>query len=246
MPGATSRGRPGGPTTGRGQGRRPRRPGRPPAVAGAVRSRVEILDAALEAFGAIGYEAMSVRELTRRLGVSHNLVHHYFRSKAELWRAAIDHAFGTVTAELAEAFRVAPARDDVLATLRQAMIIFLTVTARFPANGHIIVREGALGGARLDYIFTRYVAPNLEPWRALLSQAQREGKVRADLDIRALFFLLTDGGAGPYTSQALAKRIGGPDPLRPEAVRAHAELVADLLLRGIVTTRERRTPGGAR
>ena len=140
--------------------RRPRTAasGRPPASAGAVRSREEILDAALEAFGAVGYEAMSVRELTRRLGVSHNLVHHYFRSKAELWRAAIDHAFGTVTSELAEAFRAAPAQQDVLASLRQAMIIFLSVTARFPANGHIIVREGALGGARLDYIFTRYVA----------------------------------------------------------------------------------------
>jgi TetR/AcrR family transcriptional regulator len=233
--GATSRGRPGGPATGRRQRPGPRRVGRPPALAGAVRSRQEILHAALDAFGAIGYEAMSVRELTRRLGVSHNLVHHYFRSKAELWRAAIDHAFGTVTAELSEAFRAAPAQDDVLAALRQAMIIFLTVTARFPANGHIIVREGALGGARLDYIYTRYVAPNLEPWRALLSQAQREGKVRTDVDIRTLFFLLTDGGAGPYTSQALAKRIGGPDPLRPEAVRAHAGLVADLLLRGIVT-----------
>jgi TetR/AcrR family transcriptional regulator len=211
-----------------------------------VRSREEILHAALDAFGTIGYEAMSVRELTRRLGVSHNLVHHYFRSKAELWRAAIDHAFGTVTAELAEAFRAAPAQDDVLAVVRQAMILFLTVTARFPANGHIIVREGALGGARLDYIFTRYVAPNLEPWRVLLGQAQREGKVRGDLDIRTLFFLLTDGGAGPYTSQALARRIGGPDPLRPDAVRAHAELVADLLLRGIVTARGGRTTGGAR
>ena len=58
---------------------------------------------------------MSVRELTRQLGVSHNLVHHYFRSKADLWRAAIDHAFGTVSAELATAFRAAPAQDDVLA-----------------------------------------------------------------------------------------------------------------------------------
>ena len=63
---------------------RPRRVGRPRAVAGRVRSREEILDAAVEAFAARGYEATSVRELTRRLGVSHNLVHHYFRSKADL------------------------------------------------------------------------------------------------------------------------------------------------------------------
>jgi AcrR family transcriptional regulator len=201
-----------------------------------VRSREEILDAALEALGAVGYDAMSVRELTRRLGVSHNLVHHYFRSKTALWRAAIDRAFGTVGAELAKSFSAAPAEADVLTSLRRAMVTFVTVTARFPANGHIIVREGAIGGPRLDHLYTRYVAPNLEPWRVLLAQAQREGKIRADLDVRALFFLLTDGGAGPYTSQALARRIGGPDPRRPEAIRAHAELVADVLMRGIAAS----------
>ena len=218
-------------------GDRPRRAGRPPAAAGVVRSREEILDAALEAFGALGYDAMSVRELTRRLGVSHNLVHHYFRSKTALWRAAVDRAFGTVGAELAKALGDAPAETDVLASLRRVMVTFVTVTARFPANGHIIVREGAIGGSRLDYLYTRYVAPNLAPWRALLVQGQRAGKIRADLDVRALFFLLTDGGAGPYTSQALARRIGGPDPRRPEAIRAHAELVADVLMRGIAATR---------
>ena len=220
--------------------RRPRRPGRPRASAGAVRSRAEILDAALEAFGALGYEAMSVRELTRRLGVSHNLVHHYFRSKDELWRATMDHSFGAVTAEVVEALRAVPAYEDVVDGLRHAMVAFLTVTARFPANGHVIVREGARSSDRLDYIFTNYVAPSLEPWRILLRRAQDEGKIRADVDMRTLFFLLTDGGAGPYTSQALAQRIGGPDPLRPEAIRAHAELVADVLIRGIVTK------GGAR
>ena len=215
------------------KGRRPRRPGRPRASAGAVRSRAEILDAALEAFGALGYEAMSVRELTRRLGVSHNLVHHYFRSKDELWRATMDHSFGAVTKEVGEALRAVAEYDDPVDGLRHAMVAFLTVTARFPANGHVIVREGARSSERLDYLFTHFVAPSVEPWRALLRRAQDEGKVREDVNIRTLFFLLTDGGAGPYTSQALAQRIGGPDPLRPEAIRAHAELVADVIVRGI-------------
>jgi TetR/AcrR family transcriptional regulator len=215
--------------------RRNRRAGRPSADAGTVRSRAEILEAALELFGAVGYDAMSVRELTRRLGVSHSLVHHYFNSKAELWRAAIDHGFGTVAAELADALRAAPP-SGVLAALRQAMVVFLTVTARFPANGHIIVREGALGGPRLDYIYEHYVRPNLEPVQALLRQAQRAGDVRRDVDMRTLFFLLTDGGAGPYTSRALATRLGGRDPLRADVIRAHAETVADVLMRGISTS----------
>src|SRR5580765_7584227 len=79
---------------------RPRRAGRPRAAGGSVRSREEILHVTLEAFGAVGYDAMSVRELTRQLGVSHNLVHHYFRSKADLWKACIDQSFGTLTEEI--------------------------------------------------------------------------------------------------------------------------------------------------
>src|SRR5262249_34388081 len=131
---------------------RPRRVGRPRAAGGPVRSREEILDAALEAFGAIGYEAMAVRELTRRLGVSHSLVHHYYSSKAELWRASIDYSFGTVSAALTQILRDAPPQTDVLAALRQVFVHFVTIAARFPANGLIIVREGAVGGPRLDYI----------------------------------------------------------------------------------------------
>ena len=42
--------------------------GRPPGATGEA-TRAEILDAALEAFAEAGFEAMSVRELTRRLEV---------------------------------------------------------------------------------------------------------------------------------------------------------------------------------
>jgi len=215
--------------------RKPRRAGRPRASAGAVLSREAILEGALEAFATAGYEAMSVRELTRRLGVSHNLVHHYFRSKMELWRACIDHSFGTVTTAIAEALQAAPAETDVVRRMREVYALFVTLTARYPANGLIIAREGALGGPRLDYIFERHIARAMPLWMALFEEAKAEGRLRPDADPRTLFFLLTDGGAGPFTSQALAKRIGGPDLSRPEVIRAHAELVADVLISGVTT-----------
>ena len=212
---------------------RPRRAGRPRAAGGAVLSRDAILDAALEMFGTAGYDAMSVRDLTRRLGVSHNLVHHYFNSKAELWRACIDHSFGTVTSEVTRALQNAPPTRDVMQQIHDMCEVFVTVTARYPANGLIIAREGALGGPRLDYIFEHHVAPAMPLWTALLERARAEGRIRPDVDSRTIFFLLTDGGAGPYTSSAFARRIGGPDPNRPEVIRQHAKLVADVLVRGI-------------
>jgi hypothetical protein len=36
--------------------------------------------------------------------------------------------------------------NDVVAALRQASVVFLMVTARFPANGHIIVRDILMRG----------------------------------------------------------------------------------------------------
>jgi len=218
---------------------RPRRAGRPAAAAGAVLSREAILEAALDAFAKQGYDAMSIRELTRRLGVSHNLVHHYFRSKAELWRACIDLSFGTLAVEIAHA--LAPPADDaadVLARLRELFRLFITLTARYPANGLIITREGALGGARFDYIYENYVAPNLVVFRQMLTAGKKSGVVRPDADLRTFFFLLTDGGAGPYTSRPFAKRLDARDPQRPDAIAAHAELVADVLVRGLATGRE--------
>jgi AcrR family transcriptional regulator len=213
---------------------KPRRAGRPTAAGGAVLSRDGIIGAALEAFATSGYEAMSIRELTRRLGVSHNLVHHYFRSKADLWRACIDWSFGTLAKEIAAA--VARARrdgTDILGRLRELFRLFITLTARYPANGLVISREGALGGSRFDYIFDNYVAPNLSLFREMLAAGQAAGVLRPDLDLRTIFFLLTDGGAGPYTSRAFAKRLDPRDPQRPEVIAAHAELVADVLVRGI-------------
>jgi AcrR family transcriptional regulator len=199
-----------------------------------VLSRESIIEAALEAFAMNGYEAMSIRELTRRLGVSHNLVHHYFHSKADLWRACIDWSFGTLAKEMTAALQSAPIDGEhVLDTLRGLFRLFITLTARYPANGLVISREGALGGPRFDYIFDNWVAPNVGVFREMVAAGQAAGLLRSDLDLRTIFFLLTDGGAGPYTSRPFAKRLDPRDPQRPEAIAAHAELVADVLLRGI-------------
>jgi len=213
---------------------KPRRAGRPAAASGAVLSREAIIEAAVDAFAMSGYEAMSIRELTRRLGVSHNLVHHYFRSKAELWRAGIDWSFGTLMRELAAHDTLAEAEGtNLVERLRERFRLFVTMTARYPANGLLITREGALGGPRFDYIFDNYVIPTLAPARDMLAAGQAAGVIRADLDLRTIFFLLTDGGAGPYTSRAFAKRLDPRDPQRPDVIAAHAELVADVLVRGI-------------
>ncbi len=53
----------------------------------------EILDAAMAAFAADGYEGATIADVARRAGVSPGLVVHYYRTKAELFEAVIEDRF---------------------------------------------------------------------------------------------------------------------------------------------------------
>jgi AcrR family transcriptional regulator len=57
--------------------------------AGPTYSRQEILDAARDAFAARGYDAVSMRAIARQAEVDPALVHHFFKSKSELFTAAM-------------------------------------------------------------------------------------------------------------------------------------------------------------
>src|SRR5258705_13815574 len=66
-----------------------RRVGRPSQPTD-VPTEAEILARGLAAFAELGYDDASVRELARRLGVSHNFINDRYGSKAQFWRAVID------------------------------------------------------------------------------------------------------------------------------------------------------------
>ncbi len=50
----------------------------------------EILRRGLDTFAELGYAATTMRELARRLGVSHNFIHERYGSKDDFWRAVVD------------------------------------------------------------------------------------------------------------------------------------------------------------
>lgn len=53
-------------------------------------TREEILAAARAAFGEVGYDRATIRQIASTAGVDPALVHHYFGPKADLYAAAID------------------------------------------------------------------------------------------------------------------------------------------------------------
>ena len=206
--------------------------GRPPGASG-ERTREEILQAALEAFAENGYDAMSVRELTRQLNVSHNLVHHYFGSKTALWRAAVDHGLDRTVQELTDATRrgrrcIGPGRHRPVRPENGMMMLL----ARNPAIARILLDESARGGERLDYIYDRFLKPGMDVLKRFLASAR--GRGLSDIDPRVLLLFCLNVTSTFFTQAALAKKLGIPPPGSARPLDQHARALVELMISGVI------------
>jgi AcrR family transcriptional regulator len=211
--------------------KRPRLLGRPPGASG-ERTREEILQAALEAFAETGYDAMSVRELTRQLNVSHNLVHHYFGSKPALWRAAVDHGLEKTIRELTTLLEEAVGGPDPVATVRAGGERMMMLLARNPAVARILLDEAARGGERLDYIYNRFLKPGMDVLKRFLASAR--GRGLRDIDPRILLLFCMNVTSTFFTQAALAKKLGILPPASARGLDRHARALVELMLSGVV------------
>jgi TetR/AcrR family transcriptional regulator len=190
----------------------------------------EILHATLRAFARDGYEGVSVRTLSRELGVSHNALHQRFGSKTDLWHAAVDHGFGQMVEQMRGVFD--PAVSDLLEQARLVIRRFVLFSAQHPELLGLMEIEARQDSDRLDYVFERYVKPSLAGVTALLEHLMAEGQIRK-IELRQFHFLVAHGAAAPFTLVPLAERFDARSPLDDEAVREHAELMADLIVAGL-------------
>ena len=190
-------------------------------------SEADLLDVALDAFADAGYEGTSVREVCRRVGVSHNLVHERYGSKEQLWYAAIDHGFKALAGELAAAAQGSD--GDELDRLRAILLRYVEVTAERPALIRIINHEAARPGGRLDHVYDTYIRPAHEVADVVLRDLAADGRAR-QVPAATLHFLVGHGAGGIVSLPALAGRFPGSG----ESLTDQARDAVDMVLRGIV------------
>lgn len=190
-----------------------------------------LLSVALDAFAESGYEGTSVRELSRRLGVSHALLTARFGSKEGLWFAAMEHALAEVERSWEQVVH-SPGIDD-LEALRQGIIGQVQFTAAHPQVQRIMDHEGAIDSPRVRFVFERFVSPLRPAVEQLLTRLADAGRIRP-IPYATLHFLAVAGGGAPYAKPVEAMLLGAPAEPSEREIRSHAETVADVLIRGIV------------
>ena len=148
-----------------------------------------ILRAARRTFAKRGYDATSVREVARELGVDAALIAHHFGTKETLWLAVVEQI-----AELAEPM------FDALRALRTSSLphrermrraIELCVDHEFdePDIGMFFSTAATEEGARLDRLRERLVRPYHDAMFPLLAEAVDAGAIRP-VDPDVLFFMI--------------------------------------------------------
>jgi len=112
----------------------------------------EVLDAARDLFAERGYDAVTVRDIAERAGVTHALVHQYVGSKAEIFRAVLVRDENTILAaapddpDLLESTSLmlrrglAHGRSHIRLIVRSAMsgLPYKRTTGRFAATERLI------------------------------------------------------------------------------------------------------------
>jgi AcrR family transcriptional regulator len=191
-----------------------------------------VLDAVLWAFGENGFDGTSIREVARRLDISHNLIPQRFGSKIDLWYAAVKHGFSRMNRELVlEGERLG---DDQLAILRGLLVRALELNALNPSLLRIINYEASQPGPRLDYIVEKFVGPAHDFMESWVSKLAADGMIRKP-PIGMIYFLIVHGAGSLFVFPGLAVRLhkSAAKP-NPKSIRKQAEQVIGVFLEGLL------------
>ena len=188
-------------------------------------TRERILEAAVEAFAEKGFLGASTREIARRAGTNQGLITYHFRSKDELWRAAADDIFERLGGQLAEHLdAVEPA--DPRERARDAIRQYVRFAAAHPELFRIMVDEGRVADERMKWLVDTHLRPRFDA----ISQGLLEVAGIEEALVPHAFYALAGVASLIFAVAPECRRLTGLDPRTAQAVEAHADYVARLLV----------------
>lgn len=190
-------------------------------------TRARILDAAVDLFSEQSFDGATTREIATRAGVTQPLLNYHYRSKDDLWRAAVDSLFARLRASMDARSEGLRGVDEVTAA-KLRIREFVTFSARNPELHRIISQECKSDGPRMDYLVDHHVRPLYDATVSLFEHLVAEGQV-PPIAPAHLYYILTGAGPNMFVLGPECRRLSGLDPESDEVIDAHADAVCALL-----------------
>jgi AcrR family transcriptional regulator len=188
-----------------------------------VPTRDRILAAATDLFSERSFDGATTREIAARAGVTQPLLNYHFRSKEELWQAAVDSLFDLLEQTIDERTVGLRGVDEVTAA-KLLVREFVTFSARNPQLHRIIMQESKADGPRMDYLVDRHVRPIYERTTRLFEHLAAKGAVPA-IPPAHLYYILTGAGPTMFVLAPECRRLSALDPSADAVIEAHADAV---------------------
>ena len=189
-------------------------------------TRERIVEAALEAFAEKGFRGASTRDIAKRACTNQGLITYHFRSKEELWQAAADRIFGLLSKQLTDQLSASP-HDDPRERAREPIRIYVRFAAAHPELFRLMVDEGKNTERRMKWLVDTHLKPRYEQF-----ERQRDAR-EVEFDGASLphaYYVMAGAASLIFAVAPECRRLTGLDPETEQAVEAHAEFVARLLV----------------
>jgi len=189
--------------------------------------RERILTAALECFGAFGFDGTSTRAVADRAAVAHTLVLYHFRSKDQLWIATMEAVLTAYVADMRSHLG-----DVAQRSAREALTIFIErfirLSATRPQMHRILTMESNQGTPRLQWVIDHYLREHFGMVRDLIRRGQEEGTVR-ECDPARLYYLIIGAMGTPFTIATEYKALTGRNVFSESEMLRNIALIYDII-----------------
>ncbi|MDJ0922892.1 MAG: TetR/AcrR family transcriptional regulator [Henriciella sp.] len=193
------------------------------------RSRADILQSALEEFAEKGFERARLRDIAARVGLTHGNIRYHYKTKDELWLAAVEFLFNRLDEEIAV---TAEQRERLLRGDREAfrewLRTYVYYCARHPEHARIMLHESVAASGRLEIAINRYMREGHSEARRLLETLKQVGVFPKDAPTVSLLYIITGACQNIFAVKEESLIAHGYDCTTDEAVRAHAETIVNI------------------
>lgn len=198
-----------------------------------LETRAKLLAAAVDVFAEMGFKGATTREIVTRAGVSLASLPYHFRTKEELWKAAVDDVFLKFYERMRDCVADLPRESERLrrrAELRE----FVFFCSENPQVMRMLVHEGTRDSNALRWFVDEHLRANFnsvrrahERFNEVLPDNERSGAL-GYTEPEQIYLMMLGVSSLPYVLSPTYRLLSGRTPTDRQLVERHADAVADL------------------
>lgn len=159
----------------------------------AAKTRKKILQAAANLFVKNGFAGVSLSQIAKKAEVNQSLIYHYFDSKEDLWKSVKSYYVDTYANKEDLIIDAEKGLEDCLEKM-------ICRRLEFYEKHPEVLRM--MGWQKLETDKNKLAGGTLfspDSWKDILSQLQKQGKIKADIDLDMMILFMTSLVAGALT-----------------------------------------------